>query len=177
MNTLYKENKTLDIRTIKTKLDEKSIEITISYLSNQTAMCQCYAIDTHIRLLKEIYIRRNVVKNCQHLLEDIGQGENLDLSIYKYQHKLEQIINKKDIDRDDISSICEIVLNFLENNDEKGFRFGINILDYTIGGLLKGELTTIAAKIETGKTALAHQIVDCAVEQNKKVLLSKQRNE
>lgn len=171
MNTLHIENKTLDIQTIKTKLDEKSIEVTISYISNLTAMCQCYAIDTHIQLLKEIYIKRNVVKNCQNLLEDIGQGENLDLSIYKYQNKLEQILNKEDIDKDDISSICEKVLNFLENNDEKGFRFGINILDYTIGGLFKGELTTIAAKSGTGKTALAHQIMDYAVEQNKKVLL------
>lgn len=48
-----------------------------------------------------------------------------------------------------------------------GFKFGIKLLDTTIGGLFKGELTTIAAKSGVGKTALALQIMLNSFKQGK----------
>lgn len=48
--------------------------------------------------------------------------------------------------------------------------FGVKFLDDIIGGLFKGELTTIAARSGVGKTALALQIMLNCMEQGKKVL-------
>lgn len=100
----------------------------------------------------------------------MGEGEDINTSIYKFQTKLDKILDQEDTENDYISTICQRVLDFLENNEEKGVRFGLNLLDYTIGGLFKGELTTIAARSGVGKTALALQIMLNAVEQGQKVL-------
>lgn len=170
MNKLYKEKNTLDIPTIKTKLEEISSTVTTSYLSNLVAMSQSYAIDTHTLILKDKYTRRSIINNCKNLFENLGQNIDIESSLYNFQKKLEDILSKEEKYDDDMSTICSDILNFLENDNENGFRFGVNLLDFTIGGLFKAELTTIAAKSGNGKTALALQIMDNAVKQNKKVL-------
>ncbi|HSQ34342.1 MAG TPA: DnaB-like helicase C-terminal domain-containing protein, partial [Peptostreptococcaceae bacterium] len=73
--------------------------------------------------------------------------------------------------KDDVNSIADELLHFLESHKEIGIKFGIDFLDETIGGLYKGELTTIGAKSGVGKTALALQILRCCIKQGKKVLL------
>ena len=69
-----------------------------------------------------------------------------------------------------MSSICERILDFLENDKETNLKFGVPLLDDVIGGLFKGELTTIAARSGVGKTALALQIMLNCASQGKKVL-------
>ena len=68
MKDLYKDKKSLDIETIYNKLKEKSYGVDISYLSNLVAMSQSYAIDTHIDILRDKNIRREIIKNCTSLL-------------------------------------------------------------------------------------------------------------
>ena len=48
MKSLYKNNYTLDIPTIKTKLDERKVDVMVSYISNLSSIGETYAIDTHI---------------------------------------------------------------------------------------------------------------------------------
>jgi replicative DNA helicase len=84
---------------------------------------------------------------------------------------MNHILDKDNVDNgDSISSICANLLDFLENSDKMGIKFGIKFLDDVIGGLFKGELTTIAARSGVGKTALALQIMLNCMEQGKKVL-------
>lgn len=78
-------------------------------------------------------------------------------------------MDKEDDDNDSIEFICQELLSFLED-ESTGFNFGIDFLDDVIGGLFKGELTTIAARSGVGKTALALQIMLNAINQKKKVL-------
>lgn len=170
MKSLYKENKSLDIQTIKTKLEERELEVQVSYLSNLAAMGQTYSIDTHINILKDKSIRRSIIKNCTSFFQDIGQGEDINKSIHNFESNISKILNDEDDYGDSITVICEKLLEFLERDDEAGFRFGVDLLDDVIGGLFRGELTTIAARSGVGKTALALQIMLNAIGQNKKVL-------
>ena len=169
MKLLHKENKSFDIQTIKTKLEDRELEVQVSYLSNLVAMSQSFAIDTHIKILKDKYIRRKVIKNCTNLLNDISKDEDINKSIYSFENNIRKIMDKEDDDNDSIEFICQELLSFLED-ESTGFNFGIDFLDDVIGGLFKGELTTIAARSGVGKTALALQIMLNAINQKKKVL-------
>lgn len=171
MKDLYKKRQALDIETIWTRLKERSYEVEISYLSNLVAMSQGYAIDTHIDILRDKMIRREIIKNCTNLFQCLGEGEDINTVVHKFDNRMGQILDKDYVDSgDSISSICANLLNFLENNDEMGIKFGVKFLDDVIGGLFKGELTTIAARSGVGKTALALQIMLNCMEQGKKVL-------
>lgn len=169
MKLLHKENKSFDIQTIKTKLEDRELEVQVSYLSNLVAMSQSFAIDTHIKILKDKYIRRKVIKNCTNLLNDISKDEDINKSIYSFENNIRKIMDKEDDDNDSIEFICQELLSFLED-ESTGFNFGIDFLDDVIGGLFKGELTTIAARSGVGKTALALQIMLNTINQKKKVL-------
>ena len=171
MKDLYKDKKSLDIETIYNKLKEKSYGVDISYLSNLVAMSQSYAIDTHIDILRDKNIRREIIKNCTNLFEALGEGEDINTVVHKFENRMNHILDKDNADNgDSISSICANLLDFLENSDKMGIKFGIKFLDDVIGGLFKGELTTIAARSGVGKTALALQIMLNCMEQGKKVL-------
>jgi len=171
MKSLYKNKLSLDIESIFTKLNENNSGVTINYLSNLTSMSQCASIDSHISILKDKLLRREIIKSCTNLFQSLGDGEDINSVIYNFESNLYNILNEETTNYgDSIGEICEKLLYFLENNDEKGMSFGVKFLDDIIGGLFKGELTTIAARSGVGKTALALQIMLNCVEQGYKVL-------
>ena len=171
MNSLYENKLSLDIESIFTKLNENNSGVTINYLSNLASMSQCASIDSHISILKDKLLRREIIKSCTNLFQSLGDGEDINSVIYNFESNLYNILNEETTNYgDSIGEICEKLLYFLENNDEKGMSFGIKFLDDIIGGLFKGELTTIAARSGVGKTALALQIMLNCVEQGYKVL-------
>ena len=171
MKGLHKENLSLDIESIFIKLQEIKSGVNITYLSTLTAMSQCFAVDSHINILKDKYLRREIIKNCTSLFQDLGDGAEINSVIYNFENRLHSILSEEATNYgDSIGDICENLLYFLENSDEKGMKFGIEFLDNVIGGLFKGELTTIAARSGVGKTALALQIMLNCIDQGKKVL-------
>jgi len=171
MNSLYENKLSLDIESIFTKLNENNSGVTINYLSNLASMSQCASIDSHISILKDKLLRREIIKSCTNLFQSLGDGEDINSVIYNFESNLYNILNEETTNYgDSIGEICEKLLYFLENNDEKGMSFGVKFLDDIIGGLFKGELTTIAARSGVGKTALALQIMLNCMEQGYKVL-------
>ena len=170
MKSLYKNNYTLDIPTIKTKLDERKVDVMVSYISNLSSIGETYAIDTHINILKDKFKRKCIKNSCMNLITEILENKDIDSSLFKFENDIKSTIDKDIEDKDDMSSICERILDFLENDKETGLKFGVPLLDDVIGGLFKGELTTIAARSGVGKTALALQIMLNCASQGKKVL-------
>lgn len=170
MKSLKIDNKRIDIVSVKSKLDDDKCNVDISYLSGITIYGQDYAIDTYVDILKEKSMRRSIIRSCETLFKSISIGKDLDASIYNFESNMKSLINSSDYKDDDIVSISESLLSLLEGEDKSKISFGMRILDDTIGGLFKGELTTIAARSGVGKTALALQIMLNIVKQNKKVL-------
>ncbi len=170
MKNLYKNNYTLDIPTIKTKLDERKVDVMVSYISNLSSIGETYAIDTHINILKDKFKRKCIKNSCMNLITEILENKDIDSSLFKFENDIKSTVDQDIEDKDDMSSICERILDFLENDKETGLKFGVPLLDDVIGGLFKGELTTIAARSGVGKTALALQIMLNCASQGKKVL-------
>ena len=116
-------------------------------------------------------LRREIIKNCNNLFQALGDGEDINTVVHKFDNRMNSILDNDTADNgDSIASICANLLDFLENSDTMWIKFGIKFLDEVIGGLFKGELTTIAARSGVGKTALALQIMLNCMEQGKKVL-------
>lgn len=170
IKNLYKENLSVDIQSIFTRLNDNESKVNLSYLSTISSMAIGSFIDAHINILKDKYLRREVVKNCKELFEQLAQNKDIDFVIYKFDERMKEILSKENTSyNDNISAICERLMEFLES-DDIGIKFGIKFLDDVIGGIFKGELTTIAARSGIGKTALALQIMLNCVLQGKKVL-------
>ena len=160
MKSLYESKLSLDIESIFTKLKEMNSGVNVTYLSNLASMSQCSSIDSHISILKDKLLRREIIKSCTDLFQKLGEGEDINSVIYNFESNLYNILNEEATNYgDSIGEICEKLLYFLENSDEKGMSFGVKFLDDIIGGLFNGELTTIAARSGVGKTALALQIM------------------
>ena len=170
MKELYNKGYTLDIPTIKTKLNERQVQVSISDITNLASRGETYAIDTHIEILKDKFIRKSIKMRAMQLITDILENKEIDTSLYMFENDVRSIVDDEVEIGDDISSICANTLDFLENREDTGLKFGVKFLDDVIGGLFKGELTTIAARSGVGKTALALQIMLMCKEQGKKVL-------
>lgn len=163
------KEKAIDILSLNDKLNDTEIKLT--YISELTSIAQVYAIESHIKILKEKYKRRSIVNNITKLAEQVTNDEDLNTVVYNFESEVKKIIDSDIKVNDDAFSIADKFLEFLYSDNKSNLNFGIKILDETIGGLYKGELTTIAAKSGVGKTALALQIIRAVVSQNKKVLL------
>lgn len=170
MKNLNKQNKSVDIPSILSKIKKEEQNSYLRYLTEICSISQGYAIDSHIEILKDTYIRNTLTKLSIDFSCNLNEGKNISSVLHQFESCIDKLLKEKIEYDDSILEIASKTLDYLENDTEIGFKFGIEILDDIIGGLYKGELTTIAARSGVGKTALALQIMLNAVSQNKRVL-------
>ena len=163
------DNKILDIVTLSQKI--KDYDISMSYISNLTVLASPYSIENHILILRDKTRKRKLVNQSHKLIEEIKKEDDIEQIIYNFEVNAKKIVNNDSTVEDDVMNIATKFLDYIENKTDEKINFGIKFLDEMIGGLYKGELTTIAAKSGVGKTALALQILRSCLKQNKKVLL------
>lgn len=168
IKNLY-NNKMLDIITLSEKIKDNNIPI--SYISNLTVLSSPYSIENHISILREKTRKRKIVNQSYKLIEAVKEEEDLEQLIYNFEVNVKKIATDNSSAEDDVMNIATKFLDYIENKTDEKISFGIKFLDEMIGGLYKGELTTIAAKSGVGKTALALQILRSCLKQDKKVLL------
>lgn len=162
-------NKMLDLVTLSEKI--KDYDISMSYISNLTVLSSPYSIENHISILRGKARKRKIVNQSYELIEAIRKDDDLEQLIYNFEVNAKKIVNDNSTVEDDVMNIATKFLDYIENKTDEKISFGVKFLDEMIGGLYKGELTTIAAKSGVGKTALALQILRSCLKQNKKVLL------
>ncbi len=162
-------NKMLDIVTLSQKI--KDYDIAMSYISNLTVLASPYSIENHISILRDKTMKRKLVNQSNKLIEAIKKEDDIEQLIYNFEVNAKKIVNDDSTVEDDVMNIATKFLDYIENKTDEKIQLGIKFLDEMIGGLYKGELTTIAAKSGVGKTALALQILRSCLKQNKKVLL------
>lgn len=162
-------NKMLDLVTLSEKI--KDNDISMSYISNLTVLSSPYSIENHISILRGKARKRKIVNQSYKLIEAIRKDDDLEQLIYNFEVNAKKIVNDNSTVEDDVMNIATKFLDYIENKTDEKISFGVKFLDEMIGGLYKGELTTIAAKSGVGKTALALQILRSCLKQNKKVLL------
>lgn len=160
----------IDIPLLVERIKLSNIRISSESLVNLTLYSNYYTLDQNIKLLQDLYIKRSLFERAGSLRDGILNGQDIEKLIYDFEEGSKKI-NKDDIYDDHIESIARRLFDSLERGEEKGFKFGVPILDKVIGGVFKGELITIGAKSGVGKTAMALSIVQEAIKQDKTVLV------
>ncbi|HSQ89869.1 replicative DNA helicase [Romboutsia sp.] len=175
MMDLYKNKMAVDIASVLSKVGDEGRSVYARYLSEISAVSITYAIDSHIEILKDNHSRNVLRKLAIDFSCSLTDGQDISTSLNIFENAISKLLKEDVEESDDIISIAHETLNYLENDNEIGFKFGVQLLDDIIGGLYKGELTTIAARSGVGKTALALQIMlNCAAQGRKVLFISRE---
>lgn len=125
---------------------------------------------TYAQIVKNYSVARQVKRLCSEVLVSIFPEEAI-LQAEKAAEKLISIVQSSAKER--LVSIDEFIVplynSFFDKTKNTLLNTGFSRFDGILGGLEKGNLTIVAARPGTGKTAFALNLAKKFVEQNKKV--------
>ena len=164
-SSLHKKSEPLDIATIKRELDRAGSLDRIgglSYLSTLTDSFVTVAnIEHHARMIKEASLKRQLIKTCRNVLEDINS-----LTLDEALQKLSQSTATLTAGYGGISSmkeVAKITMDYVERryknkNAVSGVSSGLKNIDEITDGFQPCDLIILAARPGVGKSALAMNI-------------------
>ncbi|WP_270838328.1 DnaB-like helicase C-terminal domain-containing protein [Peptacetobacter hiranonis] len=152
------------------KREKKEIEVsTISRYSDYAVTS--YQQNKFIKILEDLYIKRLYYDYLKKALERAAEPSEVDEQIFDLVNKLESLkSNKNNPNTDELSNIIAQIFVEQKENNENLLKFGYDLLDDNIGGLMPGDYTIIGAKSGVGKSTLAMNIAYKVLEQGGKVL-------
>lgn len=150
----------IDVPIFLEKLKKTDVRVSIESINNMLMYSNLYTFESNLKILEELYVKRNTYERAKALMEGIIDGADIDKLIYDFQEGTEANKQVNNDYKDDIKSICEELMDYFEKEDDGSNRYnsGIPTFDRLAGGIFKGELLTIGAKSGVGKTALALNI-------------------
>ena len=176
MIALYKDNVTIDMITLSTKLKASLQAIGgVTYLTELFNSSMGRGIKNHCEILKELSNKRNLIKSCNFALEEaykpdskakeiINQFENSILNIEQERHDL---ISSSELMEKTLSYIEE---NYRNGGGYIGMECGLKTIDNATDGMIKKDLVVLAGRPSMGKTLLAMQLANGLAKTNKVAL-------
>lgn len=174
LKEVYKEKGTVDLLLLLEHMKSKGILESVggfSYLTSlSTVVTTTSNIHHYIDVLEELAYKREVVKSCYKLINNIREGEDINTSLNLF----EQITKiDSDIKTDNtLKSIMQSIFDDLSNGKPVNkLKTDISIIDTCTNGIANGELVTIGAHSGVGKSALAINIAINSYLKGKRVLI------
>lgn len=174
LKEVYKEKGTVDLLLLLEHMKSKGILESVggaSYLTSlSTVVTTTSNIHHYIDVLEELAYKREVVKSCYKLINNIREGEDINTSLNLF----EQITKiESDIKTDNtLKSIMQSIFDDLNKGEPVNkLTTGISIIDTCTNGIANGELVTIGAHSGVGKSALAIKIAINSYLKGKRVLI------
>ena len=172
MVDLFKTNSEIDIVSIASKLGDTLKFIGgITYISSLYSSAMGRGSKTHINIIKNCSIRRNIIKQSMLMQEQAFEGNNPKDIINDFTNSM---LNVGD-DGTKIQTAAEVMektLNFVEVNYKRGggiigMNCGLSTIDNATDGFIKKDVVVIAARPSMGKTLFATTIADGLSKKNK----------
>ena len=154
MRAILSNNSMLDIQLVVQAIKKANSPYKVSDLTNLLFYSNKYTFNQHLKLLEQLYERRKIYLRASKLASGVLEGEDLNKLLFDFEEALKKDVKASD-DKDDIQSIGEAILEDMENPQLDFIKFGIPVLDETIGGIFPGELTTIGAKSGVRKDCIS----------------------
>jgi replicative DNA helicase len=164
VDKLVLSNKKVDLATVFAQLTamkqvDKVPAIILSQLSNYVSGLT--NIETHIRLLQELALKRSMIYSCQKAVSSCYDESTDSFEVFsEVQKELDNTI--KNLISDTAKSIDlihnEIVqeaLSFLNSHQKSGIETDLTYLDNLTNGFQKSDLIIVAGRPAMGKTAFA----------------------
>ena len=165
---LHEQDKPIDLVAVNEELKkadtDKAFQNTaIQYIND--IMLKLYptqGIEYYIEILKDKSLRRKIIKECRETITATLESKEDPAAIKAgLSETLDQIRSDESDESDRLYDVLSEVFDELENFDEEELRkyyTGIPDLDNLTHGLHKSEVTVLAGRPGTGKTAMAVQI-------------------
>ena len=179
---LFKNNSTIDIITLVTKLKPYLEHIGgVTYISELYSSAMCLGVIAHIDIIKDCSIRRKIIQQCNVMVQSsYNNGKPKDI-INKFQNEMLNIERESS----PILSAGEVMaktLLFVEENYRNGggiigMECGIKTIDQATDGFIKKDVVVIAARPSMGKTLFATTIADGLSKNNKVALFELEMGE
>jgi replicative DNA helicase len=180
--SLYKASKPIDIMTVCMYLKQKGVLDQIGgafYVSSLTNRVASSAnIDTHVKILQQKSLERNMVQICNKALVNVLNYRDDIFEVYsETQVELDNAL--KDVLHYELKNINEIHyeilsrnINVLEKGIKSGVPSGFRLLDNVTNGWQPSDLIILAGRPSMGKTAAAiSMIIHPAIEEKKPVAI------
>jgi len=156
----------VDIITVGARVDvPKSYLLECTNNAPSPLLAESYA-----QSLKDLYIKREVLKVCHNTIYNIGQPDILNQIESGVREVSKQLVKVKHTDLANLAA--DMWEDYIEHEGERPdyMRTGLTDLDRMLSGIEEGEHVIIAARPGQGKTALAADIARNVAKQGKKVL-------
>jgi replicative DNA helicase len=159
---LVKDNKGVDIMTVTMLLrGHNDLEAVggAYYISSLVSLVGSGAnCMTHVRILKELFIKRSMFQLFNEGIQDLGTDKDIFDIFNKFNSDLEKLFVMKD---SNIFNMYDIIVNRLEQISEIkqgeliGIDSGLHAVNENTGGWQDGDIIILAARPSMGKTALS----------------------
>lgn len=180
--SLYKASKPIDIMTVCMHLKQKGVleeiggAFFVSSLTNRVASAN--NIDTHVKILQQKSLERNMVHICNRALVKVLNYRDDIFDVYSsVQVELDNAL--KDVLHYEVKNINEIHyeiltrnINVLEKGIKSGVASGFRMVDNVTNGWQPSDLIILAGRPSMGKTAAAiSMIIHPALKEKKPVAI------
>lgn len=164
IDSLVSSNQKVDLATVFNRLTsmkktDKISALTLSQLCSQAT--QLNNIETHIRFLQELALKRSIIYSCQKAVNYSYDESTDSFEVFsEVQKELDNTL--KNLISDTAKSVQVIhkeiideALNFLNSHQKSGVETDLIYLDNLTNGFQKSDLIIIAGRPAMGKTAFA----------------------
>ena len=177
---LYKNNITIDAKVVKEELDKKKRLNSVggmNYISEVIESVITTAnLDYYINILKENYIRRNLINTATEIVTEAYDEENVTTILENAEKNILNVVRVRKVK--DFVPIAEILRKAQAKLEElaktkkliTGLETGFYDFDKITTGFQPGELIILAARPGMGKTALALNMATYAATTTKKAI-------
>lgn len=135
-----------------------------------------YKLEDYAKIIKNLSKKRQLKSIIESLPERIKEGENADTLCEETTTELMKIVTSSNNNIYDASRCVDELDEHLKNVENAtgsgllGITTGYKVLDAVTGGLLPGEVLTIAARPSIGKSSAAVSMAVHAIEKGKRVV-------
>lgn len=170
---LYQKKEPIDLITISNFLNANNELDVIGgspYLSALASQIPTSAnISYHAKIVKEASQKRQVIKACYALAENIYQDNDINEELSKHRAELNNILTASSQSLVSMSQIAVKVQDYIEARSHQkdkihGIPSGFTEIDNLTDGFQKGDMIIIGGRPSMGKSAFAMNIIEnCAV--------------
>ncbi len=169
MASILNQNKVIDLILLKSELEKRGTfeMIGLSYITSLTSIVATTRnIDFYIKILKEKFLIREIKRQTEEILNNIGAKNIAELQADV--EELKNITLENSSARSSYIDAADIDTDFEEY---KNISTGFKKLDWVLDGFRYGTLTVLSGKPGAGKSTILNQFLASAIDSGEKAML------
>lgn len=169
MVSILNQNKVIDLILLKSELEKRGTfeMIGLSYITSLTSIVATTRnIDFYIKILKEKFLIREIKRQTEEILNNIGAKNITELQADV--EELKNITLENSSARSSYIDAADIDTDFEEY---KNISTGFKKLDWVLDGFRYGTLTVLSGKPGAGKSTILNQFLASAIDSGEKAML------